>query len=392
MGGHRHRIALFVDSWTRHRRSAAGNLMTTASERLRIAIVAPLTEAIPPPLYGGTERVVSVLTEELVRRGHSVTLFASGDSTTSARLATCSPRGLRLDPEVRDPVAYTMFELGDVYQRAKEFDVIQNHVDYFAFPFARLTEVPTVTTTHGRLDLAEVRRVYRLFPEHRLISISDAQRAPLPDANWLATVPNGIDLAHFHFNPTGGDYLVFLGRISPEKRPDRAIEIARDLGIRLVIAAKVDPADQAYYEHTIAPLIRSSSLVEFIGEVNEQEKDALLGGAYTCLFPIDWPEPFGLTMVEAMATGTPVVAYRAGSVPEIIVDGVTGFICDSFNGMIRAVPRVAELDRHACRARVEQIFSATAMAEGYEQAYGALLAGPPSPPPLLRPDRWTAPG
>ena len=361
--------------------------MVTLSERLRIAIVAPLAEAVPPPLYGGTERVVSVLTEELVRRGHKVTLFASGDSSTSADLEPCCPRGLRLDPEVRDPVAYTMFQLGDVYQRAQEFDVIHNHVDYFAFPFARLTGVPTVTTAHGRLDLTEVQRVYQLFPEHDLVSISDAQRVPLPDANWLATVSNGIDLSHFHFNPTGGDYLVFLGRINPEKRPDRAIEIARDLGMRLMIAAKIDPVDQAYYEHTIAPLIRDSSLIEYVGEVNEREKDKLLGGAYAYLFPIDWPEPFGLTMVEAMATGTPVVTYRAGSVPEIVVDGVTGFICDTFNGMILAVPKVAELDRRACRARVEQVFSANAMADGYEQAYASLLARPPTRPQSLRPDK-----
>lgn len=361
--------------------------MVTLSERLRIAIVAPLAEAVPPPLYGGTERVVSVLTEELVRRGHHVTLFASGDSSTSAHLEPCCPRGLRLDPEVRDTVAYTMFQLGDVYQRAHEFDVIHNHVDYFAFPFARLTGVPTVTTAHGRLDLTEVQRVYQLFPEHDLISISDAQRVPLPDANWLATVSNGINLSHFHFNPTGGDYLVFLGRINPEKRPDRAIEIARDLGIRLMIAAKIDTVDQAYYEHTIAPLIRDSSLIEFVGEVNEQEKDTLLGGAYAYLFPIDWPEPFGLTMVEAMATGTPVVAYRAGSVPEIVVDGVTGFICDTFNSMIMAVPKVAGLDRRACRAHVEQVFSANVMADGYENAYATLLARTPTHPPSLRPDQ-----
>ncbi|MEA2639164.1 MAG: hypothetical protein QOF51_558 [Chloroflexota bacterium] len=360
--------------------------MATRSEQLRIAIIAPLAEAVPPPLYGGTERVISVLTEELVRRGHDITLFASGDSTTGATLEACSPRGLRLDPEVRDPVAYTMFELGDVYQRAAEFDVIHNHVDYFAFPFARLTEVPTVTTTHGRLDLTEVRRVYQLFPEQHLISISDAQRLPLPGANWLATVFNGIDLSHFHFNPTGGDYLVFLGRINPEKRPDRAIEIARDLGMRLVIAAKVDPVDQGYYDHAIAPLIRDTRLVEFVGEVNEAEKDALLGGAYAYLFPIDWPEPFGLTMVEAMATGTPVVAYRAGSVPEIIVEGVTGFVCDTFTSMIAAVPQVRELDRHACRAHVEQHFSASAMADGYEQAYAALLARAPSSLPPGRSD------
>lgn len=354
---------------------------------MRIALVAPLIEAVPPLLYGGTERVVSVLTEELVRRGHDVTLFASGDSRTSARLVPCSPRGLRLDPEVRDHVAYTVLELGQVYARAREFDIIHNHTDYLAFPFARLTSTPTVTTTHGRLDLPEVQQLYRGFPEQRLVSISNAQRAPLPDANWAATVYNGIDLDHFRFRPEPGDYLVFLGRISPEKRPDRAIEIARDVGMPLVIAAKVDPVDRAYYEQAIAPLIRSSSLVEYVGEVDERAKDELLGGACAYLFPIDWPEPFGLTMVEAMATGTPVVAYRAGAVPEVVVDGVTGFIRDTMRDLIDAVERVPDLDRRACRAHVERMFSPTAMATGYERVYERVLAdtGPAilevTPPP-----------
>jgi glycosyltransferase involved in cell wall biosynthesis len=341
--------------------------------RLRIAMVAPLAESVPPPLYGGTERVVSALTEELVRRGHQVTLFATGDSTTNADLVACSPRGLRLDPEVRDSVAYTMVQLGLVYEHAEDFDLIHNHVDYFAFPFARLSPTPTLTTTHGRLDHGEVRRLYEHFPEQVLASISDAQRHPLPGANWLATAYNGIDLANFHYQPSGGDYLVFLGRINPEKRPDRAIEMARDLGMRLIIAAKVDPVDQAYYEHAIAPLIHDCPLIEYIGEVNEQEKDVLLGGAYAYLFPIDWPEPFGLTMVEAMATGTPVVAYRAGSVAEVVADGVTGYVCETFQQMIEAVQRVSEIDRAACRARVEAMFSATVMADAYEAAYRALL-------------------
>jgi glycosyltransferase involved in cell wall biosynthesis len=339
---------------------------------MRIAMVAPLSESVPPALYGGTERVVSVLTEELVRRGHAVTLFASGDSQTHAELVACCPRGLRLDQGVRDHVATTMLQLGEVYRRAGDFDVIHNHIDYFAFPFARLTTTPTITTTHGRLDLAEVQRVYGAFAEQPLISISDAQRARLPGVNWLRTVYNGIDLTNFHFRPDPGDYLVFLGRISPEKRPDRAIEIARDVGMRLLIAAKVDPADQAYYDHAIAPMIRDCPLVEYIGEVDERQKDALLGGAYAYLFPIDWPEPFGLTMVEAMATGTPVIAYRAGSVPEVVVDGVTGFICDSFRGMVDAVARVPDIDRRACRTHVERHFSAAAMVAGYERAYDAV--------------------
>jgi glycosyltransferase involved in cell wall biosynthesis len=345
-------------------------------------MVAPLIEAVPPPLYGGTERVVSVLTEELVRRGHEVTLFASGDSTTSANLVACSARGLRLDPTVTDTVAYTMVELGLVYDRADDFDLIHSHVDYFAFPFARLSATPTITTTHGRLDRVEVRRLYEHFPEAMLASISNAQRIPLPESNWLTTAYNGIDLDTFHFQPIGGEYLVFLGRISPEKRPDRAIEIARDLGMRLIMAAKVDPADQAYYEHAIQPLINDCSLIEFIGEVNEGEKDLLLGGAYAYLFPIDWPEPFGLTMVEAMATGTPVVAYRAGSVPEIVVDGVTGFVCDSFRDMIEAVPQVQGLDRAACRRHVERMFSSAAMADAYEAAYSLLLGRDRMPAPV----------
>jgi glycosyltransferase involved in cell wall biosynthesis len=338
-------------------------------------MVAPLIEAVPPELYGGTERVVSVLTEELVRRGHNVTLFASGDSCTNAELVACCPRALRLDPDVRDYLAPTMIQLGEVYRRAGEFDLIHNHTDYMAYPFARLASTPTITTAHGRLDLTEVRKLYGSFPEQMLISISDAQRSPLPDANWVATVYNGIDPSCFTFCPEGGDYLVFLGRLSPEKRPDRAIEIARDLGRRLVIAAKVDALDEAYFQHAIAPLIRDWPLIEFIGEVNDAEKDALLGGAYAYLFPIDWPEPFGLTMIEAMATGTPVVAYRAGSVPEIIADGVTGFVCNTFTEMVEAVPRVRSLDRRACRAHVEKRFSAAAMADGYERAYRALLEG-----------------
>jgi glycosyltransferase involved in cell wall biosynthesis len=342
---------------------------------MRIAIVAPLIEPVPPPLYGGTERVVSVLTEELVRRGYDVTLFASGDSRTTARLVPCSERGLRLDPTIKDYVAYTVMELGRVYACAHQFDLIHNHTDYLAFPFARLSSTPTVTTTHGRLDLPEVQRLYQEFPEQRLISISDAQRAPLPKARWIATVYNAIDISRYHFRPHPGDYLVFLGRISPEKRPDRAIEIARDVGMRLVIAAKVDPADRDYFEAFIAPMIRANrGLIEYIGEVSDREKDEVLGGAWAYLFPIDWPEPFGLTMVEAMATGTPVIAYRAGSVPEVVLDGVTGFVCSTLAGMIHAVERIGEIDRRACRAHVERLFSPSVMADGYERVYRQVLS------------------
>jgi glycosyltransferase involved in cell wall biosynthesis len=349
---------------------------------MRIAMVAPLVEPVPPPLYGGTERVISVLTEELVRRGHEVTLFASGDSQTAATLFPCSERGLRLDPIVRDHVAYAMIEMGEVYTRAAKFDIIHNHHDYFAFSFARLSSTPTVTTTHGRLDLPEVQRTYHYFSEQPLVSISHDQRDWLPGAAWVGTVPNPIDLDNYHFRPEPGDYLVFLGRISPEKRPDRAIEIARDVGMRLVIAAKVDPVDQDYFNVAIKPLIaHNAGLVEFIGEVDERQKDELLGGAYAYLFPIDWPEPFGLTMAEAMATGTPVITYRAGSTPEVVVDGRTGFVCKSMAGMIQAVSRIGEIDRRACREHVETLFSPAAVAAGYERVYESVVNRRPDPIP-----------
>jgi glycosyltransferase involved in cell wall biosynthesis len=350
-------------------------LAAPSAPPLTIAMVAPLAEPVPPPLYGGTERVVSLLTEELVRRGHAVTLFASGDSRTSAHLVACSDRGLRQDPAVSDYTAYAMTEMAEVARRADAFEVIHNHLAYVAFPTARLLETPMLTTTHGRLDLPEVRRVYREFQEHPLVAISGDQRSYLPRAAWVDTVHNAVDLQHYRFQPTAGDYLVFLGRISPEKRPDRAIRIARDAGMRLIIAAKIDPIDGEYWTSAIEPLVRANpGLVEYIGEVDEAGKNQLLGGAWAYLFPIDWPEPFGLTMAEAMATGTPVVAFKAGSVPEVVEDGVTGFICSTVDGMVKAVGRVGSLDRAACRARVERLFSATVMADGYERAYRSLLA------------------
>ena len=346
---------------------------------MRIAMLAPLREAIPQLHYGGTERVVALLTEELVRRGHPVTLFASGDSHTSAKLVPCCERGLRLDPGVTDYVAYAMTQLNACYRRAEEFDLIHNHIHYFAFPLADISPTPTLTTTHGRLDLPEVRRVYEAFAALPLVAISHDQRTYLLDANWVAIVYNAVDLDHFRFRSDPGDYLIFLGHISPEKRVDRAIELARDVGMRLLIAAKVDPVDQEYFDLAIAPLSRvHPSLIEFVGEVNESAKDALLGGAYAFLFPIDWPEPFGLAMTEAMATGTPVVAFRAGSVPEVVVDGVTEFVADTLHDMAEAIPRVRDLDRRACRTHVERHFSPSAMAEGYEGAYEALLASVPT--------------
>ena len=361
---------------------------------MHIAMIAPLMEAIPPQRYGGTERVVSLLTEELVRRGHHVTLFASGDSQTSAELVPACERGLRLDPSITDYIAYSITQLDAVYRRAAAFDVIHNHIDYLAFPLADVSATPTLSTAHGRLDLPEIRRLYRTFPALPLVAIGQDQRASLPGVNWVDVVYNGVDLDHYTFRPDPGDYLVFLGRISPEKRVDRAIELARDVGMHLVIAAKVDPVDQEYFDVAIAPLIHAHpSLIEFIGEVDESGKNALLGGAYACLFPIDWPEPFGLAMAEAMATGTPVVAARAGSVPEVVVDGVTGFVADTLHDLAEAIPRVKELDRRACRAHVERKFSAGAMTDGYERAYATVTTGDrPSPkesyasseiPPLL---------
>jgi glycosyltransferase involved in cell wall biosynthesis len=315
-----------------------------------------------------------VLTEELVRRGHEVTLFASGDSETSATLLPCCDRALRTDQTVRDTVAYTLIEMGEVYARASSFDVIHNHNDYLGFSFARLATTPTMTTTHGRLDLPEVQRIYGYYAEQRLVSISHDQRTWLPNAAWQGTVHNAIDIHNFRLREEPGSYLVFLGRISPEKRPDRAIEIARDVGMRLVIAAKVDDVDRAYYDYAIAPLIeRNKGLVEYIGEVDEQGKDELLGGAYAYLFPVDWPEPFGLTMAEAMATGTPVIAPRLGSVPEVVADGRTGFICDTLSGMVAAVGRIGEIDRRASREHVERHFAPEVMAAGYERIYERLI-------------------
>ncbi len=339
---------------------------------MRIAQIAPLQEPVPPTLYGGTERVVHGLTEELVRRGHEVVLFASGDSQTTARLVPCCARGLRLDPAVHDYVAYTIRQLGKVSRLAGEFDLIHNHIDYFAFPYSRLIRTPMVTTTHGRLDLPEVADVFADFPEVRLVSISDAQRAPLPRAHWLATVYNGIHLQHFTLREAPGRYLAFLGRISPEKRPDRAIEIARAVDMPLRIAAKVDPADEAYFMHAIKPLLRAPQ-VEYVGEIDEAQKDAFLGEAYAYLFPIDWPEPFGITMVEAMACGTPVIAMGCGSVPEVVAHGRTGFVCRTLAEMIAAVAEVPRLDRRACRAHVAARFSVERMADAYEAVYRQMV-------------------
>ena len=340
---------------------------------MRIAQIAPVAERVPPRLYGGTERVVSALTEELVRRGHEVTLFASGDSCTAATLAAVIPRALRLNPAVADSYVYTMLELGMVFERAREFDIIHNHQDYFALPFARLVETPVVTTLHGRLDLPDLPAIIRAYRDAPLISISNSQRRPLSWAHWVATVYNGMDLTPYIEHPACGEYFAFIGRISPEKNIEGAIAIAQRTGIPLRIAAKVDKVDQAYYEANVKPLI-DGKLVEFIGEIGEHEKCAFLGPAYALLFPIDWPEPFGLAMIEAMACGTPVLALRRGSVPEVIADGETGFVRDTLDGLAAAATRIPTLDRHRCRLWVETRFSAAAMADAYEAAYSAVLA------------------
>jgi len=339
---------------------------------MRIAQIAPLAESVPPRLYGGTERVVSSLTEELVRRGHDVVLFASGDSTTAAELVACCPEGLRLNPRIRDHVAYTMIELGKVSARAREFDIIHNHVDYLALSTARQTETPMVTTLHGRLDLPELEDVYAEFSEQYVVSISHAQRSPLPHARWLGTVYNGIALSHFTFRERPGTYLAFLGRISPEKGIDRAIEIAKAVDMPLRIAAKVDPVDREYFTAEIKPMLRDPR-VEYIGEIDETQKDGFLGNAFAYLFPINWPEPFGITMIEAMACGTPVIAMNLGSVPEVVVHGQTGFVCHSQAQMIDAVQRAGDLSRDACRAHVEDHFSAPRMAEMYETIYRTVM-------------------
>ena len=341
---------------------------------MRIAQVAPLIESVPPEGYGGTERVVSYLTEELVREGHEVTLFASGDSVTSARLVPCAPRALRLDDTVVDPIAHQILEIERVAQRADEFDVVHWHLDYFHFPLSRRLGVPRVTTLHGRLDLPDLRPLYAEFNDEPLISISNDQRTPLPNVNWAATIHHGMPADELTPRYEPGDYLVFLGRISPEKRVDRAIEVARRVDMPLKIAAKVDDADRAYFEEHIEPMLEADH-VDFIGEIGPAEKADLLGHAMALLFPIDWAEPFGLVMIEAMACGTPVIAYRSGSVPEVITEGVSGFIVETIDEAADAVARLDQLSREGCRAAFEDRFTVDRMARDYVTAYEKVIAG-----------------
>jgi glycosyltransferase involved in cell wall biosynthesis len=340
---------------------------------MKIAQIAPLMESVPPRFYGGTERIVSYLTEELVRLGHDVTLFASADSITAANLVGCASMALRLDNNVRDPIPYYMLMLDRVRALAEEFDILHFHIDQFHFPLFRPMANRTVTTLHGRQDLPDLKPLYIGFSEMPLVSISDHQRLPIANANVVAAIHHGIP-SNLHkpvYDPRGG-YVAFLGRISPEKGPERAIQIARALGIPLKIAAKVDKVDEAYFREKIAPLL-SEPGVEFIGEINEHNKAKFLGEARALLFPIDWPEPFGLVMVEAMACGTPVLAFRHGSVPEVVDQGITGAIVDTVEEAVRMLPQVLALDRRAVRQRFAQRFSSTRMATDYVSLYRSLL-------------------
>ena len=341
---------------------------------MKIAQIAPLFERVPPKFYGGTERVVSYLTEELVRQGHEVTLFASGDSKTAAKLIRCSDMALRLNPAVKDPVPYHVVMLDEVRRRANDFDVLHFHVDLLHFPLIREFADRTITTTHGRLDLPDLKPFFAAFPDIPLTSISLDQRRPLPHPlNWVGNVYHGlpIDLLPFKADPSR-DYLAFLGRISPEKRPDRAIEIAAGAGLPLKMAAKIDRADRAYWDTVIEPMVKAHSNVEFVGEINEQEKAEFLGNAKALLFPIDWPEPFGLVTIEAMACGTPVIAFRAGAVPEVVDDGVTGFVVRTLDEAVEALSRLDTLDRRKVRAVFEQRFAAERMAKDYLKIYADL--------------------
>jgi glycosyltransferase involved in cell wall biosynthesis len=339
-----------------------------SSRPLRIAQIAPLYESVPPKLYGGTERIVAYLAEELVRRGHNVTLFAAGDSTVNVPLAAGVPQSLRLSGLDHLGPAFHLPMLTDVYEQAARFDIIHSHVDCLGFPLARFAQVPTVSTMHGRLDLKELSPIYRHYKDQPVISISHDQRRPLPEMNWVGNVYHGLPRNLLKFSSEPGDYLAFLGRLSPEKRPDLAIEIARRSGIPLKIAAKIDRADRDYFETVIKPLLYTPE-VEFIGEINEAQKQEFLGGALALLFPVDWPEPFGLVMIEALACGTPVIARPCGSVPEVLRHGVSGFIESSVDDLAGAVRKLQDISRRTCRDEFERRFTAEVMADNYEQVY-----------------------
>ena len=339
---------------------------------MRIAQVSPLIEAVPPKLYGGTERIVSWLVEELVRDGHEVTLFATGDSRTSAMLLPMAPKALRL-AGIRDHTASTLVMLDQVRRRAADFDVIHFHVDLLQLPMFQDMFDKCVTTLHGRSDLPDFRPAYEAFAGMPLISISQAQRASMPaSSRWLASIYHGMPEDLYPLGTGRGGYLAYLGRIAPEKRPDRAIEIAKAARLPLKIAAKVDPMDQQYFTSVIKPLL-DNPLIEFIGEVGDEHKAAFLGNATALLFPIDWPEPFGLVMIEALSTGTPVIAWPTGSAPEVIDEGITGLLVESTDAAVQAINRVRDMDRQAIRRRFEERFSATRMARDYVAAYNELI-------------------
>ena len=346
---------------------------------MRIAQVAPLYESVPPRQYGGTERVVSYLTEELVRQGHEVTLFASGDSETAARLVSTCPRSLRLNEEAVDQMAPHILLLEEVYRRASQFDVLHFHVDYLHYPLSRRQDTPHITTLHGRLDIPELGPLYREFDDVPVVSISDAQRSPIQWAHWQATVYHGLPPDLYQFRPGAGDYFAFLGRISPEKRVDRAIQIAEAVNVPLKIAAKVDPVDQDYFATEIEPMVEHP-LIEYVGEIDEAEKGEFLGHAAAVLFPIDWPEPFGLVMIEALACGTPVIAYRHGSVPEVLADERIGFVVTELEEAVQAAKKVNQIDRRACRAYFEDRFGVERMTRDYLAVYEELV--PTSTQPL----------
>ena len=336
---------------------------------MRIAQIAPLMESVPPRVYGGTERIVSYLTEELVRRGHEVTLFATGDSCTGARLVPVVARGLRFDGAVRDPMAYyaVLFDL--LRRRADEFDVLHFHIDYMHYPVFRSICRRTVTTLHGRQDLPDLQPLYTAFADMPMISISLDQRRPLPQANWVGNVYHGLPLDLYPFSIAPREpYLAFLGRVSPEKQPDHAIEISRRSGLALKMAAKIDKVDEAYFEERVKPRLGEPG-IEFVGEIGDAEKAAFLGNAQALLFPIDWPEPFGLVMIEAMACGTPVIARARGAVPEVVDPGITGFIGETVDDLVAAVKQVDGLDREACRRRANARFTVTRMVDEYEALY-----------------------
>lgn len=340
---------------------------------MKIGQIAPLFESVPPKFYGGTERVVSYLTEELVLMGHDVTLYASGDSITTARLVSCSPVALRLDKKSVDPIADHVFLAERVFQDSGKFDIIHSHIDYIFYPLLRRIDKPNLTTLHGRLDIPNLQNIYREFSEIPVVSISDHQRLPLPGANWQATVFHGLPQGMYECNEGRGEYLAFIGRISPEKRVDRAIEIARYSGMKLKIAAKVDNVDLEYFNHSVRPFL-NESFVEFLGEIGEAEKNDFLGNAHALIFPVDWPEPFGLVMIESMACGTPIIARKEGSVPEIMENGVTGFVVQDKKSALLAVKKISGLVRRRCRQVFEEKFTSRKMAEKYISLYQKLIA------------------